>query len=252
VIPFFAPSRPRIFAHRGLAIDAPENTLLAFERALQVDAGYLELDVHASSDGAAVVSHDPNLQRLAGTADTIASLTLAELQTIDLGQGQTFSTLGEVFTAFPDARFNIDIKAKAAVPAVVAAVRDTGAVDRVLISSFSGRRRRAAIRQLPGVATSASSTLIVFAVLWAKLRIRPLLRLTLSGVHAVQIPVESGIQLATRPMIDEFHRAGVEVHIWTINDRATMERLLELGVDGLVTDRADVGVRLREERPPTH
>jgi len=132
-------------------------------------------------------------------------------------------------------------------------VRDAAAVDRVLIGSFSEKRRSAAVRQLPGVATSASAPLIVWAVLWAKLRLAPLLKITLRGVHAVQIPESSnGIRLATRRMIAAFHRADVEVHIWTVNDRATMERLLDLGIDGLVTDRADVAVRLLEERSPTH
>jgi glycerophosphoryl diester phosphodiesterase len=256
VTSFFEPARPRVFAHRGLALDAPENTvpentLLAFTRALEAGAGYLELDLHASSDGVAVVSHDPDLQRLVGRPDTVASLPLAELQRVDLGAGQRFSTFAEVLAAFPTARFNVDIKAAGAITSLVDAVRDASAIDRVLITSFSGRRRSAAVRQLPGVATSASSLLLVLAVLWAKLRLHPLVRLTLRNVHAVQIPEESwGVRLATRRMTDAFHRAGVEVHIWTVNDRATMERLLDLGIDGLVTDRADVAVRLCEERSP--
>jgi glycerophosphoryl diester phosphodiesterase len=94
---------------------------------------------------------------------------------------------------------------------------------------------------------------LVLAVIMAKMRLHPVLRFVLRNVHAVQIPVSSrGVRLATRQMIGAFHRADVEVHIWTINDRATMERLLDLGIDGLVTDRADVAVRLLEERSPTH
>jgi glycerophosphoryl diester phosphodiesterase len=253
VTEFFSPARPRIFAHRGLAVGVPENTLLAFDRGLAAGAEYIELDVQASRDGEAIVSHDPDLKRLVGSPRSVAHLSLAELRSIDLGEGQSFSTLGEVLAAFPAARLNVDIKAEGAVAAVVAAVRDAAAVDRVLIGSFSEKRRSAAVRQLHGVSTSASAPLIVWAVLWAKLRLAPMLKFTLRGVHAVQIPESShGIQLATRRMIAAFHRADVEVHIWTVNDRATMERLLDLGIDGLVTDRADVAVRLLEERSPTH
>jgi glycerophosphoryl diester phosphodiesterase len=253
VTAFFDSPKPRVFSHRGLAVDAPENTLRAFEYGLGAGADYLELDVQASRDGHAVVSHDADLQRLARTEGTIAGLTLDELRAIDLGNGQAFSTLAEVLTAFPRARFNIDIKARAAVPSVVSAIKETGSADRVLVTSFSQRRRAAAVRQLPGVATSASAPVLVLAVIMAKMRLHPVLRFVLRNVHAVQIPVSSrGVRLATRQMIGAFHRADVEVHIWTINDRATMERLLDLGIDGLVTDRADVAVRLLEERSPTH
>ncbi|PRY70539.1 glycerophosphoryl diester phosphodiesterase [Glaciihabitans tibetensis] len=252
MIPYFAPPRPRVFAHRGLATGIADNTLLAFERALQAGAGYLELDVHASRDGVAVVAHDADLRRLAGSERTIASLTLAELRTIDLGHAQRLSTLAEVLAAFPTARLNIDVKAQAAIPSVAKAIRRAGALDRVLVASFSERRRSATVKLLPGVASAASSTVLVLAVVAATLRLTPLLRFSLRRVHAVQIPESfRGISLATRRMIDAFHGAGVEVHIWTVNERATMERLLDLGIDGLVTDRADVAVRLLEERSPT-
>ena len=111
-----------MFAHRGLATEAPENTLLAFAKALALGIRYLETDVHASADGVAIISHDPDLKRLTGRDVRIEQLTAAELARIDLGEGQTFTTLAAALDAFPDARFNIDIKAEAAAtPAAAAA-----------------------------------------------------------------------------------------------------------------------------------
>jgi glycerophosphoryl diester phosphodiesterase len=248
-LPYFAPPLPRVFAHRGLAVGVPENTLLAFLRALAAGAGYLELDVHASSDGVAVVSHDPDLLRLAGRAERIDQLTLAQLRQVELGEGQHYCSLREVLDAFPAARFNIDIKADAAVKPTVVAIRLAGAKKRVLVTSFSERRRAAAVRHLPGVATSASAVRVAVAVVAGKLGLVGVMRRTLRGIHAVQVPVGSaGLTIATRRMIQRFHSVGVEIHIWTVNDRATMERLLDLGVDGLVTDVSETAVRLVEHR----
>ena len=110
---FLQGRRPRIIAHRGLALDAPENTLLAFLRALNAGATHLETDVHASADGVAVISHDPDLGRVAGRSVNVGQLTMPELRRVDLGHGQGFCSLAEALDAFPQARFNIDIKDEA-------------------------------------------------------------------------------------------------------------------------------------------
>lgn len=240
---YLSPARPRVFAHRGLAVDAPENTLLAFQHAVDAGASYLETDVHATRDGVAVIAHDPDLARIAGREGLVEQHTLAELQQIDLGHGQTFSTLAEAFESFPAARFNIDIKSAAAVAPTVAAVLESGASDRVLVSSFSERRRRAALAHLPGVATSASAPLFARALIAGKAGFSPGVRRALRGVVAVQVP-ERGLRMTitTRRMIARLHDAGVEVHVWTINDPQRMRELLELGVDGIVTDRADLAL----------
>jgi glycerophosphoryl diester phosphodiesterase len=242
---WFEPALPRLLAHRGLAVDAPENTLLAFLKALAAGATYLETDVHASKDGVAVLSHDPNLMRTAGRKLRINELTLAELRQIDLGEGQTFSTLSELLEAFPQARFNIDIKSlDAAKPAAEAIVR-AKATGRVLITSFNAKRRHAAVKLMPGVASSPSPGEILIAVLAAKLRISALVRFAFRHVTAVQVPVRgAGVRIATRGVISRFHAAGLEVHIWTINDVAQMKHLLDLGVDGLFTDRIDIALGL--------
>jgi len=230
-----------VFAHRGLALEAPENTLLAFARAIAAGASYIEIDVHASADGIAVVAHDPDLKRVAGRDVRVEQLTLAELQRIDLGFGQSFCTLAEALDGFPETRFNIDLKSRAAVQPAVAAITSLRATSRVLVTSFSDRRRLAAVRELPGVASSASARLFVTALLAGKIGATPIARRALRGVVAVQVPEKAlGLRVTTERMIRRLHAAGVEVHIWTVNDPVRMAELLDLGVDGLVTDRADL------------
>lgn len=232
-----------MLAHRGLAVEAPENTLLAFAAAIGIGVTHVETDVHASSDGIAVISHDPELDRVAGVPGRIDALSMARLRTTDLGQGQTFCSLAEALDAFPETRFNIDLKSADAVAPTVAAILDAKAVDRVLVTSFSEKRRRAAVRQLPGVATSASSILFAAAFAAGQLRAAPLLRRVLRGIDAVQIPEQhAGVRIVTDRMIRLLHSAKVEVHVWTVNDAPAMHRLLDLGVDGIVTDRADIAL----------
>ena len=246
---FLTPAPPRVLAHRGLALEAPENTLLAFLKALAIGITHLETDVHASSDGIAMISHDPDLSRLSGRAQKVGQLTAEQLRGIDLGEGQGYCSLEEALDAFPDAKFNIDIKAGAAVQPTVDAILAAKAVDRVLIGSFSPARRLAAISRMPGVATSVSSRGAVAAVAAAKAGALPLLRRVLRDVDAVQLPVSVlRLDAMTPRAIRNFHAAGVEVHVWTINEPAEMQRLLDAGVDGLVTDRADLALEVLAAR----
>jgi glycerophosphoryl diester phosphodiesterase len=252
---WFAPVTPRILAHRGRALGVPENTIAAFEKAIAAGAAYIETDVNATADGIAVAVHDPTLERVAGRPDRIADLTLAELREVDLGGGARFATLAEVLAAHPETRFNIDIKSEDAAAPAAAAILAAGAVERVLITSFSTKRRRATIelleRRLPGspgrmrsperVAASASAGEFVPALLAAKIGLVPLARLLLRRVDAVQIPQRIWhIRTVTPRTVRRLHAAGVEVHVWTINDPDEARLLLENGADGIVTDRADL------------
>lgn len=238
-----------MFAHRGLAVEAPENTMLAFAKALAVGATYIETDVHASLDGIAVIAHDPDLSRIAGRDVRVDALPFSELRKIDLGDGQSFCSLAEALDAFPDTRFNIDVKSAAAVGPTIAAVIAARASRRVLVSSFSESRRRAALRGLPGVVSSASAPRFVIALLAGKLGLSPVVRRALRGLVAVQVPERAlGLRITTARMIRRLHAAGVEVHVWTVNDPLRMAELLELGVDGIVTDRADLAVSVVSAR----
>jgi glycerophosphoryl diester phosphodiesterase len=207
--------------------------------------------VHASADGVAVISHDPDLSRLAGRPERIEQLSAAELAAIDLGSGQSFATLAQLLTAFPEARVNIDVKSRAAADAAARAIRDTGASQRVLVTSFDNATRKATLAALGGaesragasVATSASQRGVILALLGSWLGLDVLVRAALKGVDAVQVPERRGpLPVVTPRYIAAMHRAGVEVHVWTVNDEADMRRLLALGVDGIVTDRADLAL----------
>jgi glycerophosphoryl diester phosphodiesterase len=238
-----------VLAHRGLAIDAPENTLLAFAQALSAGVTHLETDVHASADGVAILSHDSDLFRLTGRQVRIDQLTAAQLTRIDLGEGQNYVTLATALDTFPDARFNLDVKAAAAAVATIEAVRTARAEHRVLIGSFSNVRRLAVVRRLPGVATSVSSRGAVIATWAAALGLPALTRWALRGVQAVQLPERVlGVKTTSPRVIAAYHSAGVEVHLWTINDPARMIRLLDAGVDGIVSDRADLALAVLARR----
>ncbi|KJC63227.1 glycerophosphodiester phosphodiesterase family protein [Agreia bicolorata] len=243
---------PRILAHRGFALDAPENTLASFDAAVRLGVLYIETDVHASSDGVAMIAHDPRLNRVAGVDVEVSNLTTEELQKIDLGEGHRMPTLLEALLAFPQARFNIDIKSPRAGAAVARAVLESEATDRVLITSFSSRRRAEAVNLLPRVASSASASRFVLILALAKLGLLGLVPGLVGGVDAVQVPSRHGrLTIATDRVVRALHRRGVEMHIWTVNDPVEMRRLLELGVDGIVTDRPDLALELvRRIRSP--
>ena len=199
--------------------------------------------MHASSDGIAVVAHDPDLRRIAGRDIRIDQLTFSELQKIDLGNDQTFCSLAQALDAFPETRFNIDVKSTAAAAPAAAAILSTRASWRVLVSSFDERRRLAALRDLPGVVSSSSARLFAVALLAGKLGLSAVVRRALRGLVAVQVPEKAiGLRVTTARMIRRLHDAGVEVHVWTVNDPVRMTELLDLGVDGIVTDRVDLAL----------
>ncbi|GEK81220.1 glycerophosphodiester phosphodiesterase family protein [Agrococcus baldri] len=242
---FLTPAPPRVLAHRGLALDVPENTMLAFIAAVDAGATFLETDVHATADGVAVLAHDPGLDRVAGRDVVIEQTLWKDLGEIDLGQGERVPGLREALLALPDAKWNIDLKSDASVVPAVRAVVEAKATGRVLLTSFSERRRRQAQQLLPEVATSASQSLVVQALAAQRLGLRGQLERILRPVVALQVPRRHrGLEIVTERSVAAFQRAGVEVHVWTINEVAEMRELLAMGVDGIVTDRADLALPL--------
>lgn len=239
-LPYFRGQRPRVFAHRGLHTSAPENSLGAFRAAVDAGVDYIETDIVASRDGFAMVSHDLVLDRVAGISAPVNSLSASELADVDLG-GEGFITLEHALREFPNTRFNIDVKDAGAIDGLVRAVEATDSRDRVLVSSFSTSRRREAMSRLAGVATSATATefLAIFATARFGFIPQPL------DQHAIQIPARVGpLNTVTPALISRYHRAGLEVHVWTVNDPAEMRRLIGIGVDGIVTDRADIALEI--------
>lgn len=240
VKPYLSVSTPHVLAHRGLHTIAVENTLSAFSSALEAGATHLETDAHASADGIAVLVHDP-VMNIGGRNVVISECSAAELGALDLGAGEGIPTLHEALAAFPLARFNIDIKSSDAANDVVRAVTRHNAQDRVLIASFKAARRTAACRRIPGVATSASATVALVSVLSATVGLTFFGRWLLRRVDAVQLPTSMlGLRVFTPRFVSMCHAAQVSVHAWTINNPTEMQRLFDLGVDGVVTDRCDL------------
>jgi glycerophosphoryl diester phosphodiesterase len=237
--PFLDTPGPLAFAHRGGAAEGDENTAGAFQRAVDMGYRYVETDVHATADGVPVVIHDERLDRLAGSQGRVADLTWADLASVRVGGAAAVPRLDEVLDAWPQIRFNVDVKADGVVAPAVAAVRATGAEDRVLLASFSDDRL-ARVRALAGprVATSlgmrATARLRIASAVGVRLR-------PPGSAVAAQIPVRHGrVTVLTPRFLTYLHRLGLQAHVWTIDDPEEMNRLLDMGVDGIMTDRIEV------------
>ena len=242
--PYFEAPRPRLFAHRGLAQHAnlDENTLPAFQAALDHGATHLESDTQATADDVAVLFHDEDLRRVAGIDARVRELSLAEIKAIRLKNGGEIPTLSEALSALPQAKFNLDIKTKPAISPTIEAIEQAHAHERVLVSSFSNPIRKSALASLSRpIATSGSLTTVLGAWISHKLFFGAGFSSIVRDVHAFQIPVRRGpINFATKSFITRAQKHQTEVHFWTINDPAEMQRLLELGADGIVSDRVDL------------
>lgn len=231
---------PLAFAHRGGAAEGDENTVDAFARSVAMGYRYIETDVHASADGVAVVFHDHTLARIAGRPERVREMRWAELSRIRVGGEPVIPRLDDVLAAWPQVRFNIDVKDDSGVDPTVEVVRRTGALDRVLLASFSDART-ARMRAVlgPDLATSPGTRGV--ARLWAASRTgRGAARLGAS-VAAAQVPPRQGpVRVVDERFVRYAHKLGLQVHVWTIDAPDRMHELLDLGVDGIMTDRIDV------------
>jgi len=227
---------PIPLAHRGGASDKPENTLAAFQRAVELGYRYVETDAHATADGVLLAFHDHVLDRVTDRTGVIADLPWSEVKNARV-DGEAIPLLEDLLGTWPELRVNIDPKHDAAVEPLVAALERTKAFERVCVAAFSDRRLTR-FRRLTGgqVCTSlgpASITRLRLASFGAR-----------TGRFAggcVQCPTHIGRRvLVDKRFVDTAHRRGLPVHIWTIDERTQMERLLDLGVDGIMTDRPAV------------
>jgi glycerophosphoryl diester phosphodiesterase len=238
VDPAYLSAPPLAFAHRGGAADGDENTTASFGRAVAMGYRYLETDVHATADGVVVVFHDDTLLRLLGRPGRVRDVRWADLSSLRVGGSAAVPRLDEVLESWPDVRFNIDIKDDPAVDPTVELVRRAGVTDRVLLASFADRRLVRVRATLPAVATSMGTREVTR--LWLAARVGRRLSVPPSVV-AAQVPQHHGrVRVVDRRFVTHAHRLGLQVHVWTIDDPATMNHLLDLGVDGIMTDRIDV------------
>jgi glycerophosphoryl diester phosphodiesterase len=241
--PFFANSRPLVFAHRGGAALAPENTTTAFDNAVALGVDGLEMDVRLSQDGVVVVHHDKTLERTTRLAGPVARRTSAELAAAGV------PTLAEVLAAHRDVRIIVELKQNLLelARAVVGSIRAADAVDRVCVASFRRRVLRAVRAMAPSVATSASREEVRWAFYrsWCRW---PVTRVAYGGY---QIPERAGTTRIVSPrFVAHAHRAGLKVQVWTVNTESDARRLLDWGVDAVITDRPDIMVPLVQNRKP--
>ncbi len=246
--------RPLIMAHRGDSAAAPENTLLGLLRAVEIGVDFLETDVRLTKDDELVLFHDDNLMRTTGEEGTIREKTLDELKQIDLGynftqdegasypyrgKGHSVMTLIEAFNAFPDMMINLDIKDKDLhAPNLLAQmIRDHGREDSVMVGSFHDAQAYRFRKILSKVRTSACPSEVSRFVFALKMRV---LRLYSRGCpyEAFQVPIKYGrIHVVDERFVKAAHDRNIAVHVWTINDQPEMETLIDLGVDGIFTDK---------------
>lgn len=267
-------------AHRGFSLDGHENTLRAFRAAADLGFVWVETDVNTTSDGVVLAFHDPTLDRVTNTSGDISDVPWSDLDDVRIGGTEPLSTLGELLRALPEQLFNIDVKDESSVEALPQVIADEGAVDRVRVTSFSEDRRRrtlASIERLTGKRplTSAGTVGAAGLTILSKIarvtdRISPkiatviwsaMTKLWASKVaefDTVQLPVTYDLSLpggfklpvsvVNQKFVEVAHRLGIAVHVWTINDAPEMRRLLDLGVDGLVTDRGDILAQVLADR----
>ncbi|MFE2076425.1 glycerophosphodiester phosphodiesterase [Streptomyces misionensis] len=244
--PYLDHPGPLAFAHRGGAADGVENTEAQFRRAVETGYRYLETDVHATADGRLVAFHDATLDRVTDGAGRIADLPWARVRQARVGGREPVPLFEELLDAFPEARWNVDVKAEPALRPLLELIERTNAWDRVCVGSFSEARVMHAQRLAgPRLATSFGTR----GVLNLRLRSWGLPAAVRRSAVAAQVPVaQSGVPVVDHRFLRAAHALGLQVHVWTINDPDSMHRLLDLGVDGIMTDHIDTLRKVMEER----
>lgn len=243
--PTYLASRFQAFAHRGGDEFADENSLQAFQAAYELGYRYLETDVHVSRDGVLMAFHDADLQRLLGEQTRIDAMLASELQKITLPKGGTIPTLSDLLEQFPDAYFNIDAKAAASCQPLAELINQMGAHKRVCIGAFQDHHIRQTCRLMTHpVCRSMGQKGVRRFFLGAQIGLwQPF------TAACVQLPMRAaGRQLVSAHTLAYAHRRGLKMHVWTVNDESQMNDLLDMGVDGIMTDKISTLKRLLQRR----
>lgn len=244
--PYLDSAGPIAFAHRGGAGVHPENTMPAFAHAVHLGYRYLETDVHATRDGVLLAFHDEDLARTCGVDVKIGEITLQESRHVKVHGETHIPTLDELLETWPEVRLNIDCKADTAVTPLTETLRHAGVRQRVCIGSFSDKRLRH-FRSLYGadLCTSMGPREVGQTRLASYVPRTPFS----ASAHAAQVPLRQGpIPLVDRRFVDFCHERDIHVHVWTIDDADTMHDLLDLGVDGIMTDQPETLKQVMSER----
>lgn len=231
--PFLEWDGPIAFAHRGGASENPENTMPAFQHAIDLGYTYLETDVHATRDGVLVAFHDADLSRTCGRPGRIDTLPWSEVSAARVDGREPIPLFEDLVGSFPEARINIDCKANSALPALIAALKRLNCLDRVCLGGFNDQRLRRLRREFGDRLCSSFGPVQIVSL-------RSGGRVPFGG-QVAQIPVRVGrLEVASAGTVARAHRRGYHVHVWTVDDPDEMRRLLDLGVDGIMTDRPQV------------
>jgi glycerophosphoryl diester phosphodiesterase len=251
-VPFLDLPRPLAFAHRGGSAHAPENTWRAFEHAVKLGYTYLETDARATADGHLMAFHDRTVDRVTDGRGPIGSISYADVTALRVAGTEPIPLLEDLIGAWPDVRFNIDLKDEAAIRVLPEVLRRTGAWDRVCVTSFSGARLRVfrglADRPVCMAVSPASVAAVRFTPALPAAMRRQARRLDLAHARCAQVPGA----VASEAFIRRAHALGLVVHVWTINDKAAMHRLLDLGADGIMSDQIALLREVLAERGQWH
>ncbi|MER5309587.1 glycerophosphodiester phosphodiesterase family protein [Streptomyces sp. NPDC002773] len=235
--PYLDHPSPLPFAHRGGTANGLENTAAAFRRAAAAGYRYFETDVHTTADGALVAFHDATLDRVTDATGRIGDLPWAAVREARVAGKEPLPLFADLLDEFPEARWNVDLKAESALYPLVNLIREKRAWDRVCVGSFTEARVARAQRLAgPRLATSYG----VRGVIGLRLRSLGIPAAVRAGAVAAQVPErQGGIPVVDRRFVREAHARGLQVHVWTVNDPARMNALLDLGVDGIMTDQLE-------------
>jgi glycerophosphoryl diester phosphodiesterase len=261
--PYFNPDKFLVMAHRGGRSLGPENTVYTFKRAIELGTDLLEMDLQTTSDGALVILHDREVDRTTNGKGAVDSFTLSDLKKLDAGfrwspdnsssyplrnKGIMVPTLTEVLKAFPDTRINIEIKSSQVntIQDLCRTIRDNGMSEKVMVACFDAGKLGEFRSICPEVATSAgaSEAAMFYWLQWAHLE-----SAYSPSAQALQIPEAYGdYRIATRRFIEGAHARNMRVHVWTVNDIESMQRLIDLGVDGIMTDYPERLVKILKKQ----
>ncbi len=248
---------PIRFAHRGSRVLWPENTAEAFQGAVDLGYRYVETDVRITRDDVVVAFHDDTLDRTTNGTGPVDQWDFADLQRLDAawwfqgeddyplrGSGVRIRTLDEVFAMWPDIRFNIDLKGPRMEWAVADVIKRHGKEETTLIGSFVDHRT-AKFRRITRGAIAVSAGPTAAAAIWIASRVGGTVRRPFA---AYQLPFDYRLYPVDRKLVDAIHRSGAQIHLWTVNEPTDMHRLLDMGVDGIVSDRPDLLNEAMRER----
>ena len=226
------------FVHRGDTSIFLENTIEAFQSAISLGYQYLETDLRETSDGKIITFHDPNLKRITGANITISETKFSDIRMRRLPSREIIPTIDELLEEFPDSFFNMDLKVNQIEEKVLKKINSHNALERVCLGSFNSKVIKKINSLEPKILTSMGISQVIMYKFFQKKNISKL----------IQIPTRwSGIKVITKKFIDRLHNDGLKVHVWTINKEKEMQSLIDLGVDGIMTDNASGLIKVMKQ-----